>query len=246
MTRHRSLRGLAALLVIPALVACTGGGASAVPTIPPATPVPSVAEPSVGAVPSAEAPSDHPTSGIPEACPDAQPEPLPSGETRSVTITTPEGSFTLKIEADLSPIAAGNFVALAECGYYDGVVIHRIAPGFVIQGGDGQFGRSPDLFADLVGSGGPGYTIKDEPVTAEYLRGTLAMAKTQQPDSASSQFFIVLADQGPEFPKRYQIFGHVTEGMDIVDAISNLPNDGSQLSLAVEPIPMTDVSVATP
>ncbi len=84
----------------------------------------------------------------------------------------------LDIEADLSPIAAGNFVALADCGWYDGVVFHRVVPGFVIQGGDGQYGRSPNVDPQLVGTGGPPYTIKDEPVTTEYERGTVAMART--------------------------------------------------------------------
>jgi cyclophilin family peptidyl-prolyl cis-trans isomerase len=235
MTRHHSLRGFAALLAIPALVvACTGGGASPLPTVPPPTPTPTAT------------PDAHPTSGIPATCPKEQPAPLPAGETRTVTVDTPEGSFTLKIEADLSPIAAGNFVALAECGYYDGVVIHRIAPGFVIQGGDGEFGRVPNVYSDILGSGGPGYTIADEPVTADYTRGTIAMAKTSEPNSAGSQFFIVLQDLGGSLPKEYQIFGHVTDGMDVVDAISNLPNDGSQMSLAVDPIPMTSVTVANP
>lgn len=236
MNRFRTIRGFAALLAIPVLAAaCTGGAASPLPTIPPPTPTPA-------ATPEAA----HPTSAIPATCPKEQPAPLPAGETRTVTVDTPEGSFTLKIEADLSPIAAGNFVALAECGYYDGVVIHRIAPGFVIQGGDGQFGRVPNVNSDIVGSGGPGYTIADEPVTGDYTRGTLAMAKTSEPNSAGSQFFIVLQDLGGSLPKDYQIFGHVTDGMDVVDAISNLPNDGSQMSLAVDPIPMTSVTVTNP
>ena len=97
-----------------------------------------------------------------------------------------------------------------------------------------------------MGSGGPGYEIQDEPVTGDYVRGTLAMAKTSEPNSAGSQFFIVLQDLGGSLPKDYQIFGHVTDGMDVVDAISNLPNDGSQLSLAIDPIPMTSVTVANP
>ncbi len=236
MTRSRTLRGFASLLAIPALVAaCTGGAASPLPTVPPPTPTPTAAP----ATP-------HPTSGIPATCPKEQPAPLPAGETRTVTVDTPEGTFVLKIEADLSPIAAGNFVALAECGYYDGVVIHRIAPGFVIQGGDGQFGRVPILNPGIVGSGGPGYEIQDEPVTGEYVRGTLAMAKTSEPNSAGSQFFIVLQDLGTGLAKNYQIFGHVIDGMDVVDAISNLPNDGSQMSLAVDPIPMTSVTVTNP
>ena len=85
-----------------------------------------------------------------------------------MTLATTKGIITIKVEADLSPIAAGNFVALADCGFYDGVVFHRVVPGFVIQGGD----------PTGTGSGGPGYTIKDEPVTADYGRGVVAMART--------------------------------------------------------------------
>ena len=235
MTRQGTARGLATLLALPALLAACGGGSSPLPTVPTAT-----------SAPSAATGTSHPTTGIPASCPKEQPAPLPAGETRTVTVETPQGTFTLKIEADLSPIAAGNFVALAECGYYDGVVIHRIAPGFVIQGGDGEFGRVPIANPDIVGSGGPGYEIQDEPVTGEYVRGTVAMAKTSAPNSADSQFFIVLRDLGDSLAKNYQIFGHVIDGMDVVDAISNLPNDGSQMSLAITPVPMTKVTVSTP
>jgi len=118
------------------------------------------------------------------SCPTAQPAALPAGETRTVTIATDLGDMKLKIQGDLSPIAAGNFVALAECGFYDGVVFHRVVPQFVIQGGD----------PTGTGSGGPGYTIQDEPVTTQYSRGTVAMARTQAPNSVGSQFFIVLDD----------------------------------------------------
>jgi cyclophilin family peptidyl-prolyl cis-trans isomerase len=171
---------------------------------------------------------------------------MAADETATVTITTDKGSFDIKVEGALSPIAAGNFVTLAECGYYDGVVFHRLAPGFVIQGGDGQFGRSPDVIPGLVGGGGPPYSIKDEPVTAPYVRGAVAMAKTGAPDSATSQFFVVLDDLTGNLDPRYQVFGHVTDGMDVVDAIAAMPNDGSQMSLAVDPLPMTEVTVTRP
>ena len=133
--------------------------------------------------------------------------PARSGWSRS---TTANGPIGITIEADLSPIAAGNFVALAECGYYDGVVFHRVATlpdgtPFVIQGGD----------PTGTGTGGPGYTIKDEPVTATYGRGTVAMARTQDPNSVGSQFFIVLDDKDREVlasANTYQIIGTVTDG----------------------------------
>ena len=103
-------------------------------------------------------PTDGPTGPshagfAPSGCPTSEPAALPAGETRIVTIVTDLGTMELKIEADLSPIAAGNFVALAECGWYDGVVFHRVVPTFVIQGGDGENGRSPNVNPALVGTG---------------------------------------------------------------------------------------------
>jgi peptidyl-prolyl cis-trans isomerase B (cyclophilin B) len=168
-------------------------------------------------------------------CPTAQPAALPSGETRTVTIDTDLGSMTVAIEADLSPIAAGNFVALAGCGFYDGVMFHRVVPGFVIQGGDPEGS----------GTGGPGYTIQDEAVTAEYGRGVVAMARTSQPNSVGSQFFIVLDDAARgalSDYNTYQIIGHVTDGMDTADAITEAA-DAEQPS---NPVAMTKVTVANP
>ena len=106
-------------------------------------------------------------------CPTSQPAALAAGEQRQIVMTTSMGEITLLVEADLSPIAVGNFVALAECGFYNNVIFHRIAymqdgTPFVIQGGD----------PTGTGMGGPGYQIKDEPVTGEYARGVLAMARS--------------------------------------------------------------------
>jgi cyclophilin family peptidyl-prolyl cis-trans isomerase len=169
-------------------------------------------------------------------CPTAQPAALPAGETRTVTIETDKGAIAVKVEADLSPIAAGNFVALAECGYYDGVVFHRVVPGFVIQGGD----------PTGTGTGGPGYEIQDEPVTASYGRGVVAMARTSQPNSVGSQFFIVLDDAARaalESANTYQIIGSVESGMDAVDAIATAA--GAE-ELPSDPIEMTSVTVSNP
>lgn len=178
-------------------------------------------------------------------CPDSQPDALGAGETRTVTIVTDLGTIAIKVEADRSPIAAGNFVALATCGWYDGVVFHRVVPGFVIQGGDGQNGRSPDISPALVGTGGPGYTIKDEAVTTQYARGIVAMARTAQPDSVGSQFFIVLDDKAREAlesANTYQIIGSVTTGMDVADAITA----AADAEIPSKPVVMTDVSVSNP
>ena len=240
MTRHHRLsaRLAAALVAVPALLVACGG--SAVPTIPPA---------SEAAAASPTPVATHPGPLYPEGCPTSQPAALAADDVRNVTIKTDKGDIVIEIKGSLSPIATGNFVALAECGYYDGVVFHRLVPGFVIQGGDGQFGRSPTVVPDLVGTGGPPYTIQDEPVTATYGRAVVAMARTAQPNSVGSQFFIVLSD-GARDPLQsantYQIIGKVTSGMDAVDAIAAMPNSGDPNNAAIDPVPMTKVTVATP
>ena len=174
------------------------------------------------------------------SCPSDQPAPLGGGETRTVTIGTEKGAIFVKVEGSLSPIAAGNFVALAACGFYDGVVFHRVATlqdgtPFVIQGGD----------PTGTGTGGPGYQIQDEPVTATYQRGTVAMARSSAPNSVGSQFFIVLDDRDREVlesANTYQIVGSVTGGMDVVDLIYQ----AADAELPSDPVAMTKVTVANP
>lgn len=191
------------------------------------------ATPGASTAPSASA-------GEAGACPTSQPDPLPAGETRTVTLDTEKGAIVIGIQADLSPIAAGNFVALASCGHYDGTPFHRLVPDFVIQGGD----------PTGTGTGGPGYEIKDEPVTTTYHRATVAMARTAAPDSVGSQFFIVLTDGAESSLARantYQIIGEVTSGMEVVDAIAAMPNSGSESgNMALEPVLITTATVANP
>lgn len=180
-------------------------------------------------------------SGAGGTCPTSQPPALAGGQTRTVTMGTEKGTITIKLEADLSPIAVGNFAALVGCGYYDGIVFHRTAAlqdgtPFVIQGGD----------PTGTGSGGPGYEIKDEPVTATYGRGVVAMARAARPDSVGSQFFIVLDDAARaalESANTYQIIGHVTAGMDVADAIF-AASAGEELPAT--PVKMTTVTITNP
>jgi len=174
-------------------------------------------------------------------CPTEQPAALAAGDTRTVTIETAKGSMTLKIDGSLAPIATGNFVALASCGFYDGIGFHRTATmqdgnPFVIQGGDPQ--------GD--GRGGPGYTIKDDPVTATYHRGTVAMARGQAANSQGSQFFIVLSDAaaGPlSSANTYAILGEVTSGMEVADAIYQASGGAEN---PPNPVKMTKVTVTNP
>lgn len=171
-------------------------------------------------------------------CPTSQPPQLPAGQSRLATIETSLGDIAIRVDGALSPIAAGNFIALAECEYYDGVIFHRTASlqdgtPFVIQGGD------PD---GTGGGPGPGYTIEDEPVTATYRRGTVAMARTQAPDSQGSQFFIVLDDRstGPLTQvKTYAIFGEVISGMDVADAILQASGGAERPPSPIEMISVT-------
>jgi cyclophilin family peptidyl-prolyl cis-trans isomerase len=104
-----------------------------------------------------------------------------------------------------APETVANFVKLAKKGFYDGLSFHRVVPGFVVQGGDPK--------GD--GSGGPGYTIKDELNSRKHLTGTVAMARTPAPNSAGSQFYICLGPQ-PALDGKYTVFGQVIDGMDIV------------------------------
>jgi len=128
-------------------------------------------------------------------------------QNKKAVIQTNKGIIQLQIYPEAS-MAASNFLLLAANGFYDGLKFHRVEAGFVIQGGD--------PLGD--GTGGPGYQFPDEPVTREYLKGTVAMANSG-PNTNGSQFFILLADH-PELPKHYTIFGQVIAGADVVEKIA--------------------------
>jgi peptidyl-prolyl cis-trans isomerase B (cyclophilin B) len=192
---------------------------------------------SAGASASAAAAASHGDG----TCPTSQPPSLAAGDTRDVTIETSKGTIVFKLDGARAPIATGNFAALVACHYYDGIVFHRLVPGFVIQGGD-PLGT---------GGGGPGYMIKDDPLNGTYRRGTVAMARTAQPDSQGSQFFIVLSDDAnsaltsPQVLYPYAILGEVTSGMDVVDAIAAMPNGGAETgNQALDPVAMTRVTIS--
>ena len=185
----------------------------------------------------------------PSVTPLAAPPDSPAGSGVQATIETAKGAIAIELFDRSSPVAAANFVALAESGWYDGVVFHRLVPGFVIQGGDGVYGRAGSIDEDLIGSGGPGYTIPDEEVVGDYVRGTVAMARSMRPNSQGSQFFIVLDDGASAIlddRRTYAIFGRVTSGMDAVDAIAAMPNFGEPDNRALEPVAMERVTVARP
>jgi cyclophilin family peptidyl-prolyl cis-trans isomerase len=157
------------------------------------------------------------------------------------TIATEKGDIEVDLFSTDAPKATQNFIDLANKGYYDDVVFHRVIPGFVIQGGDGQFGKKSSLEPNRVGTGGPGYKFEDEPVRGDYQRGSLAMANAG-PNTNGSQFFICHQDLTGRLPKNYTLFGQVTRGMDVVDAIAAAPTGAGDRS--VEPVAMTSVTVS--
>ena len=147
---------------------------------------------------------------------DAAPElTIDLSKSYSATIATNLGDIEIELLAERSPQAVNNFVFLAQDGFYDGVIFHRVISGFMIQGGD----------PTGTGRGGPGYKFRDETEGAgDYSRGTVAMANAG-PNTNGSQFFICHGDA--PLPHSYTIFGKVTSGMDTVDAIAALDTDRS-------------------
>ena len=156
------------------------------------------------------------------------------------TIATEIGDIEIELFDESAPKAAKNFIDLARKGFYDDVIFHRVIPGFVVQGGDGQYGKKSSLERGRVGTGGPGYKFEDEPVSGDYQRGSLAMANAG-PNTNGSQFFICTADLGGRLPKNYTLFGQVTRGLDIVDRIVSAPRDGKDLPN--DPVAMTNVTI---
>jgi cyclophilin family peptidyl-prolyl cis-trans isomerase len=120
------------------------------------------------------------------------------------TITMDRGTIVMDLDPQLAPNTVNNFVALARNGYYDGLTFHRVVPDFVIQGG----------CPEGSGRGGPGYKFADEPVKSEYRLGAVAMANSG-PDTNGSQFFICIDDCQTKLAPSYNLFGYVTEGMDV-------------------------------
>ena len=137
-------------------------------------------------------------------------------------IKTPEGVMELKFFKDKAPGHVKNFIDLAKKGFYDGTTFHRVIPGFMIQGGDPNT-KSEDRSQH--GMGGPGYTIDAEFNETPHDRGVLSMARSQDPNSAGSQFFIVVKSSH-FLDGKYTVFGKMIKGMDVADKIVAEPRDG--------------------
>ena len=146
----------------------------------------------------------------------SKPEPtLARGQDAIATVATSCGEFTIDLNTQQSPKTTNSFAFLADKGFYDGTIFHRISPGFVIQGGD----------PTGTGNGGPGYTVTEPPPqNTTYANGVVAMAKTsvEPPGASGSQFFVVIAPADAGLPPDYAVLGRVTDGMDVVNAIGKL------------------------
>ena len=230
-----------------ALAACGGSGVA----------TSGAAEQATTSQPPTESPEPAPSTTVPEvgldvvprnydefraqptACEAQAPEPvtpmqftdpddlgLSPDETVAVTLSTSCGDLEAKLDPSLAPETTNSFAFLASEGYFDGTVLHRVIPGFVAQGGD----------QTATGTGGPGYVVPDEfpPPTIVYERGVLAMANSG-PGTTGSQFFIMLDDGS--LPPQYTIFGWVTEGLEILDLLQEVPLGQSPTS--PDPMPST-------
>lgn len=159
-------------------------------------------------------------------------------------IQTPLGEIKLELWPDVAPKTVDNFKKLAKSGFFDGTTIHRIIKGFMIQGGD-PLSKTDDPF---VGTGGPGYTIPAEFNDRSHVRGVISMARSEDPDSAGSQFFICLGD-ATFLDRHYTAFGKVVEGEDVLMQIGDTPTtlgaDGEQ-SKPAEKIVVTSIRIVTP
>jgi peptidyl-prolyl cis-trans isomerase B (cyclophilin B) len=133
-------------------------------------------------------------------------------------ISTTEGELVIKFWPDVAPKTVENFKTLAQKGFYDGTAFHRIVKGFMIQGGD-PLSKGED---DMVGTGGPGYKIKAEFSDKPHVRGVISMARSQNPDSAGSQFFICLAD-ARFLDNQYTAFGQLIKGDEVLSRIGDTP-----------------------
>jgi len=148
------------------------------------------------------------------------------------------GEMKGELYPEIAPHSVGNFIALANSGFYDGLIFHRVIPGFMIQGGDPKG----------TGIGGPGYSIRGEfrangfDNNLKHTYGVLSMARSMAPDSAGSQFFIMTSDS-PHLDGQYAAFGKVLEGMDVAEAIVKTPRDASDKP--VEPQQMESIRVDT-
>ena len=148
----------------------------------------------------------------------------------TATIETEAGTMVAELYPKIAPNTVNSFVFLAREKFYEDVIFHRIIPGFMIQGGD----------PEGTGGGGPGYELKAEFNDTKHERGILSMARTSDPDSAGSQFF-VMHDRAEHLDNQYTVFGKVTKGLEVIDKIVNAPKDENDRPL--KPVKIKKITI---
>lgn len=156
------------------------------------------------------------------------------------TIKTNLGTIVIRFFKDKAPITTASFVQLAKSGFYDGTKFHRVIPGFMIQGGD------PNSKGDdrsIMGTGGPGYSVPAEFNDVDFQRGIVGLARSSDPNSGGSQFYIMVANS-PHLNGQYTAFGQVLSGMDVADKIVKLPRDANDNPNASNPAIIEKVTIS--
>lgn len=159
---------------------------------------------------------------------------LDKAKTYVATVATSCGDFQITLDAKQAPKTGGSFASLAKAKFYDGLIFHRIVPGFVIQGGD----------PEGTGTGGPGYSVEETPPSnLSYTKGVVAMAKTgaEPPGTSGSQFFVVTGDAS-QLPPEYALVGKITSGQEVVDEIGAVPVGPDERP--VDPVVIEKVTIA--
>ncbi len=179
------------------------------------------------------------TSSVTPPEPQQQETAMSQYESKVAEIHTSDGEIDIRFFPDVAPNHVKNFIGLAEKGFYNGTKFHRVIPGFMIQGGDPNT-KAGDT--SMWGTGGSGTNVKAEFNSVPHKRGIVSMARSGHPDSASSQFFIVVADS-PFLDNQYTVFGQVTKGMDVADKIVSAPkgaNDRPNNPTSIDKIVIRD------
>jgi cyclophilin family peptidyl-prolyl cis-trans isomerase len=226
-----SLKALLHGVLVIALAACSQTGSS---TDTAATDTTATTATSAASTESASTDTSQPMTS---ATPAGQEKPMSAYTNKIAEVHTTAGQINLRFFPDVAPNHVKNFIDLAEQGFYNNTKFHRVIPGFMIQGGDpNTISGNPATW----GTGGSPKNVNAEFNSIPHKRGILSMARSQSPNSASSQFFIVVADS-PFLDNQYTVFGEVTEGMDVADKIVTAPK-GAQ-DRPTNPVSITKVVV---
>lgn len=191
-----------------------------------------------------------PTPTPPPACPTAPPTEISAQATLEDAGTATvriggavEGEFSFELHGDEAPIATANFVALARCGFYDGIKFHRVLDGFVIQAGDPGTKDNEGDFPGI-GTGGPGYEFGIEPPADGLSYEPYSVSMANDTLTNGSQFFIALVDLDEGLPRDYTIFGQVATGTDVIDAIAAVPVTDPSIGVPATPVTIESITIS--